>query len=235
MTTHQIESLLLGRNIEKISELGPLHFAVILVVSLATAFLCSFFYVKFFGSRSTGSQIHRAFPLLSLSITAIFICVQFSLALSLGLLGALSIVRFRTPIKEPEEIGFLMLLIASSIACATFNLIFLVLLLTAAFVGLWLVHRGPGFLKPVSGSGSLVIRLPRAAFEQRQTELLSLIEKMAPAAAVDSVSRDDQGCLLTYMFPKLTPQAFMELERAISTLVPDSSVNVFYSRVEALV
>ena len=35
-----------------------------------------------------------------------------SLALSLGLVGALSIVRFRTPIKEPEELGYLFLIIA---------------------------------------------------------------------------------------------------------------------------
>ncbi len=41
---------------------------------------------------------------MGLSITAIFICIQFSLPLSLGLLGALSIVRFRTPVKELRAI-----------------------------------------------------------------------------------------------------------------------------------
>ena len=38
--------------------------------------------------------------------------VQSSLALSLGLIGALSIIRFRTPIKEPEELANLFLAIA---------------------------------------------------------------------------------------------------------------------------
>ena len=38
--------------------------------------------------------------------------VKTSLALSLGLVGALSIVRFRTPIKEPEELIYLFLAIA---------------------------------------------------------------------------------------------------------------------------
>jgi uncharacterized membrane protein YhiD involved in acid resistance len=37
--------------------------------------------------------------------------VKSSLALSLGLVGALSIVRFRTPIKEPEELAYLFLAI----------------------------------------------------------------------------------------------------------------------------
>jgi len=38
--------------------------------------------------------------------------VKSSLALSLGLVGALSIVRFRTPIKEPEELAYLFIAIA---------------------------------------------------------------------------------------------------------------------------
>ena len=97
----------------QIAEVGLLPLAGLLVVSLISSFLVSYLYVHFYKRRSTGSQIHKSFPLLGLSITAIFICIQFSLPLSLGLLGALSIVRFRTPIKEPEEIGFLMLLIAT--------------------------------------------------------------------------------------------------------------------------
>ncbi|MEX1023760.1 MAG: DUF4956 domain-containing protein [Planctomycetota bacterium] len=41
--------------------------------------------------------------------------VKTSLALSLGLVGALSIIRFRTPIKEPEELAYLFLAIALGI------------------------------------------------------------------------------------------------------------------------
>ena len=49
-------------------------------------------------------------------ITALVITViKFSLALSLGLVGALSIVRFRTPIKEPEELAYLFICIAAGL------------------------------------------------------------------------------------------------------------------------
>ena len=41
--------------------------------------------------------------------------VKSSLALSLGLVGALSIVRFRTPIKEPEELAYLFICIAAGL------------------------------------------------------------------------------------------------------------------------
>ena len=71
----------------------PVLLAVALIGSLISSFLVSFLYVRFYGSRATGSQIHRSFLLIGPSITAIFIAIQFSLPLSLGLLGALSIVR----------------------------------------------------------------------------------------------------------------------------------------------
>ena len=103
--------------------------------------------MPFYQNRATGGQINRAFPLLGIAITTLFVSIQFSLPLSLGLLGALSIVRFRTPIKEPEEIGFLMLVIASSIAIATANFKFMMILLAATVAALMLLRYGPRVLK----------------------------------------------------------------------------------------
>ncbi len=54
----------------------------------------------------------------SLSIFLIITTIKSSLALSLGLVGALSIIRFRTAIKEPEQIIFLLALTAVAIALA---------------------------------------------------------------------------------------------------------------------
>ncbi len=54
----------------------------------------------------------------SISIFLIITTIKSSLALSLGLVGALSIIRFRTAIKEPEQIIFLLGLTAISIALA---------------------------------------------------------------------------------------------------------------------
>ena len=70
-------------------------------------------YSKAFGNRKDFS---RLFPTLMLSIILIITVVKASLALALGLVGALSIVRFRTPIKEPEELVYLFLNIGIAIA-----------------------------------------------------------------------------------------------------------------------
>ena len=110
-----------GLQLEDLQSFEWMPLLLVLLISCASSIALSLLYLTFFERRATGSDIHRAFPALGTAITGIFVCLQFSLPLSLGLLGALSIVRFRTPIKEPEEIGFLMLLIASSICCATLN------------------------------------------------------------------------------------------------------------------
>ena len=61
-------------------------------------------------------SLARIFPLLSITTTIIITVIKSSLALSLGLVGALSIIRFRTPIKEPEELVYIFLCITIGIA-----------------------------------------------------------------------------------------------------------------------
>ena len=55
-------------------------------------------------------------PIICLTTILVISVVKSSLALSLGLVGALSIVRFRTPIKEPEELAYIFLAIAIGLA-----------------------------------------------------------------------------------------------------------------------
>ncbi len=69
-------------------------------------------YIRFGHSLSNRRVFARNFLLLTVTTTLIITIVKSSLALSLGLVGALSIVRFRAAIKEPEELAFLFLAIS---------------------------------------------------------------------------------------------------------------------------
>jgi len=69
-------------------------------------------YVRFGQSMSNRRIFARNFLILVVTTTLIISIVRSSLALSLGLVGALSIVRFRAAIKEPEELAFLFLAIS---------------------------------------------------------------------------------------------------------------------------
>lgn len=87
---------------------------------VAASILCvviQFFYIKFSKSLSNKSDFSKNFIGLGLATTIVITVVKSSLALSLGLVGALSIVRFRAAIKEPEELIYLFLVIATGLGC----------------------------------------------------------------------------------------------------------------------
>ena len=114
-------------------------FAILASLAFATAASVIFQYA--FVDREKGIQVHKSFPILGPAVTAIFLVIQFSLPLSLGLLGALSFVRFRTPIKEPEEIGYILIVISTSLACAVFKFDIAILLLATLLVVVLLQKR----------------------------------------------------------------------------------------------
>jgi hypothetical protein len=87
-------------------------FLLNLVLSAVLAWLLGQMYSQYGSSLSNRKQFARNFILLSATTMLIITIVKSSLALSLGLVGALSIVRFRAAIKEPEELMYLFLCIA---------------------------------------------------------------------------------------------------------------------------
>jgi hypothetical protein len=84
------------------------NFFIGLFLSIALAF----YYMRFGESLSNRSKFAPVLPLLSMITLLVISVVKSSLALSLGLVGALSIVRFRTAIKDPEELIYLFFAIA---------------------------------------------------------------------------------------------------------------------------
>jgi len=69
-------------------------------------------FLNFSNSLTPHNQLANLLPPLTGAVFLVIMIVKGSLALSLGLVGALSIVRFRTPIKEPEELMYLFVAIA---------------------------------------------------------------------------------------------------------------------------
>lgn len=127
-----------------------------LLLCLLLVSFVGWFYKKY--SRSLGGKTHvgSVLPLIGLTVFMVITVVKSSLALSLGLVGALSIVRFRTPIKEPEELGYLFLTIAIGLGLgAGFKLItILVTLIILAYLYLTNPLRK---ISKVDGEYTLVI------------------------------------------------------------------------------
>lgn len=141
-------------------------------IVLINLFLCmtlvslvGWFYKKF--SRSLGGKTHvgAILPLIGLTVFMVITVVKSSLALSLGLVGALSIVRFRTPIKEPEELGYLFLTIAIGLGFGAAFSMHTILITFAILAYLYFAGTTKGTSK-IDGEYTLIIKLSQDKYSE---------------------------------------------------------------------
>ena len=99
------------------------NFIISLLFAAILSFLVQLFYIKYSSSLSNRKEFAKNFVILGVTTSIVIMIVKSSLALSLGLVGALSIVRFRAAIKEPEELVYLFLIIAIGLGCGANQLI----------------------------------------------------------------------------------------------------------------
>lgn len=93
-----------------------------MVVALALAFCIGLFIFMVYKKTYTGVMYSAGFGVtlvaMTMITTLVILAVTSNVVLSLGMVGALSIVRFRTAIKEPLDIAFLFWSIAAGIVLA---------------------------------------------------------------------------------------------------------------------
>ena len=131
---------LINPNIDQLDIIPTLFsFAMCVIMS----FIVRDFYIKRSFSLTGKMHIGSIIPVLSAVVFLVIIVVKSSLALSLGLVGALSIVRFRTPIKEPEELVYLFLAIAIGLGYAAGQILITTILVLLIFcmIYIWLSNR----------------------------------------------------------------------------------------------
>lgn len=226
MTTFDtIQSLLstIPNDSRNISHLG---FMLLVLSSVLISIACSYLYLFFYDKNSTGSKVYRAFPLMGPAITCIFLTVQFSLPLSLGLLGALSIVRFRTPIKEPEEIGFILLLIAFSLSIATFNLSFTVILYVVAFITLYILKSVKGFSTQRSGTNLLHVEVSNKDASSAQTadKIVQALDSNNIKSNVISINQQQEIAFITLRVLK-SKASLQQVFESVTNDYPAAVVN----------
>jgi len=209
-------------------------FIFALIVSALVGLYISYLYRTFYENRATGSQIHRSFLLLSPSITALFIAIQFSLPLSLGLLGALSIIRFRTPIKEPEEVGFIMLLISASVVCATFQFLLLFVLLLLATIVLISKRVFSRYSAHKRKDGIVLLTLSGEQTAETKDQVIRLLDSRLSNGRLEGVSFAEDLTTIHYSFADLKSTGLDGFHAALKEVAPVHKLNVFFSNQGAL-
>lgn len=104
--------------LENITSVSILDMALALILAFGIGLFIFFVYKKTYQGVMYSSSFGTTLVALTLITTVVILAVTSNVVLSLGMVGALSIVRFRTAIKEPLDIAFLFWSIAVGIVLA---------------------------------------------------------------------------------------------------------------------
>ena len=121
-------------------------FKEILFVFIITSCLAFYIFLVYrVVTRRTfySKNFNISLAILCLITAAIILTIQFSIVISLGMVGALSIVRFRTAIKDPMDLIFLFWSIGTGIICGAGLAEIAVLLALFATFGILILNRLP--------------------------------------------------------------------------------------------
>lgn len=151
-------------------------FALNMLLGLALSAVVAWYYQAYGQSLTNRRKLAALLPILTLTTGIVISIVKSSLALSLGLVGALSIVRFRTAIKEPEELLFLFIAIAIGLGVGAEQR--------------WVTVVGVALLL-----GYLAIRLVLNRQSENHNLYLNILVDESPEASLSKVN----ACLLSHV------------------------------------
>jgi len=111
-----------------------IDFAIGLLTTSFFILLVRLIYLRYSNTVSNKTLTANLFFIFGISIYLIVVTIKSSIVLSLGLVGALSIIRFRTAIKEPEQIVYFLFVTGIAIATAAESFIFPLLSVLTLFI-----------------------------------------------------------------------------------------------------
>ncbi len=130
------------------SKIGiPLSFKegfLILLFAGAAGLYLRYAFKRFGNSFSSRSGYGNTIMLVTISVAALIAVVKSSLALSLGLVGALSVVRFRTAVKEPYNLTFILWAVCVGISIGASHVAFALLVVIFGTIAIILAYKVDG-------------------------------------------------------------------------------------------
>jgi len=194
-----------------------------LIVNLClSAILCgllAWFYLRFGTSLTNRNHLAKNFILVGVTTTLVITVVKSSLALSLGLVGALSIVRFRAAIKEPEELAFIFLAIAIGLGTGADHRV-ITTIATVLIMSIFLIQRI--WTKKASERDSvyLTVSLPGGAGPETDA-IVALVERHIPNAKIKRLDRGSEHVDLLFILSIDRYSTLSHLKRELEATFSD--------------
>ena len=111
------------------------QFGISMFISLSLNLVLAKFYTYFNESYSSPTSVVETIVLVGIIITLIMVIIGSNIARAFALVGAMSIVRFRNPLKNPKDLVYIFASIAIGMACGTFFYEYAILFLVIFLLG----------------------------------------------------------------------------------------------------
>jgi len=195
-----------------------LNAAVIVVLSI----ILEFTYIKCARTISNRRQFAGVFLIIAFTTMLIITIVKSSLALSLGLVGALSIVRFRAAIKEPEELGYLFFAIALGLGLGASQTIIVLIAFAIGMIIIW----GRHLIKGRSKSQNLYLNINAVSGKISLNDITTIIKASFGKSYLKRYDENDKSLEASFLIDSPNTEALAEFKKKTESL--EGSVNVSF-------
>ena len=154
------------------------------------------FFLRFSNISFNRSSIARNLVILSSIVFVVIVIVKNSLALSLGLVGALSVIRFRTPIKEPEDLAFLFLAIGIGIGYGAGQIYATTIIFLAIISIIWFILSNNSF--SVKNDFNFIVETSDENKEKYFEELLEVLKNSTVEASFVKFEQGTNAVIIYY-------------------------------------
>ncbi len=191
--------------------------AINLLVAIVLSSIVAWYYTAYGRSLSNRGRLASILPVLAMIVVLIISVVKSSLALSLGLVGALSIVRYRTAIKEPEELMYIFIAIAIGVGLGADQRWPTVL--AVAIILIYLLIRS--YLRPRPSRSNLFLNVSATNQEDAFSQVNELLQNRVEAADLRRLDQHENSFQATYLIKTKDDQTLTELLDSLSSTFPD--------------
>ncbi len=201
-----------------------IRLTVFIVIGGILAEYIRFLYNRCSTSVSNSDTVSRVFPLLTMVTIVVIAVVKSSLALSLGLVGALSIVRFRAAIKDPEQLVYLFLCIAVGLSLGAGHLSFAFVLVFVASA----FSLSQRFLKVSRPRHNLLLTVSGDAtryFDDPQAGVLGAVQELSEDFSIQRYDVDEGLGLMRVVVRKSTADEIASMIAGLRKRLPDCQVS----------
>lgn len=140
-----------------VSDIHTTDICIVIAVTLALAVYMFFIYRILNRKNFYNKNFNISLVVMALITASVIISIQSSIVVSLGMVGALSIVRFRTAVKDPLDLVFMFWSLATGIICGVglfeVAIIFAVVITLALFILDWMPVSKTPMILVIQGTG----------------------------------------------------------------------------------